>query len=597
LFSYIEFETRLTMMEVMKIVKRISIFIFCFLPGLIHSQYTYDILSNERLYLLEWKYNNGDHPDWVKPEFDDTEWEICYPHPALGDQQGIYYYRCTIRIENNPSDSHLLAMKVLNLGNAFEIYWDGVLIKQNGRVGTNKETEHPGNHFFVTKLNKEWITSGLHFLTIRCSNLHGRSGFLETRIAVDSWEKWHSYKGFMLRYTIFISGILMTVAILSIALYIGLYRKKNFLVLMAFALFSLILIYINYRDITGIPTTYDFFYIAQNILYYFVNILLVGYFIIFLGIRDKIIHFSFISLILVLDPFLTFVLSVDVNLLLTWLFLLYTSAILIYAMKRKISGSVILFTGFVVSASPEFLNMLPVRLSIRQHVIFGSFTSVFLLFCMLVAICRRLVEQTKQHEEALAKAHRIENEMLKKTIQPHFIMNTLLSLMHLILKDSRKAIQLVQLLAEEFKLINLFSSKKLIPVEEEIKLCKIHLDLMSLRKKTQYELNTKNIEPLDMIPPMIFHTLIENGLTHAFKTDENGSFELSSQKDDNSRRYILTNNGSKLEELENQTRSEINEGLGIHYVKARLEESFGNEWKLKYGLKNNHWKVEISIKN
>jgi LytS/YehU family sensor histidine kinase len=216
---------------------------------------------------------------------------------------------------------------------------------------------------------------------------------------------------------------------------------------------------------------------------------------------------------------------------------------------------------------------------------------------MIFVICRRFVDEDKLHEEMKLRSHRLENEMLKKTIQPHFIMNTLLSIIQLISKNPKKAIKLIQLLADEFKMINQFSSMSLITLEDELKLCRIHLDLMGIRLKTNYQLITENIDTSDKVPPMIFHTLIENGLTHALRTDEDGNFHLSSQRNGNHVIYIFKNSGSKLDEIRNNEKMSISEGLGIRYIKARLEECYGDHWEINYGLRNNHWEVEICIEN
>ena len=582
----------------MKIVKRMSIlFLFLFLiPNLIQAQYTYDLNSNERLYLPEWKYNFGDRSEWINPNYDDSSWTTLYPDPVRLVQKGIHWCRATVMIRGKPSDTQPLALKFLNLGNAFEVYWDGVFIGRNGRVENSQSLEEPGNHLSVIKLDKELTTPGRHVLAVRMSNFHGRAQFLATRVAIDRWEEWRSYRDFFQQYTVFLFGVLTTIAILGFTLYAGLNKKKDFLFLVMFSGFSMILIYMNYRDVVGVPTTHDYLYLVQNILFHFVQILLVGYFIFFLGVGHKIVHFSIITLVLSINVFLMLVLSINVEVWLTWLFLFYISGIFIHATKRKLSGSVILFTGFCVSVILESLRFLPLKISVQQGMIIDSIATVFLLFCLILAISRRFIVQEKVHEELRIKSHRLETEMLKNTIQPHFIMNTLLSIIQLISKDPKKAIRLIELLAEEFKLTNQFSSKKLISLDEELQLCQTHLDLMALRKKTHYALITEDTDPSDTIPPMIFHTLIENGLTHSFRPDENGTFHLNAQKNGNATKYILKNGGSKLKTVDDPSESEITAGLGMRYVKSRLEESFPDCWDIKYGLQEDEWVVEIVIR-
>ena len=94
---------------------------------------------------------------------------------------------------------------------------------------------------------------------------------------------------------------------------------------------------------------------------------------------------------------------------------------------------------------------------------------------------------------------------------------------------------------------------------------------------------------------MILHTLIENGLSHAYQTGEDGTFKLTYEKNKSGIQYELQNDGSQLEKLSRQPDEKINEGMGMKYVKTRLEESYPKRWDLTYGLQEHVWKVKIKI--
>ena len=95
----------------------------------------------------------------------------------------------------------------------------------------------------------------------------------------------------------------------------------------------------------------------------------------------------------------------------------------------------------------------------------------------------------------------------------------------------------------------------------------------------------------------MFHTLIENALTHSFKTREDGRIRLTCEKTDRHTVYRLTNPGSRLTELARKSEDEIREGMGLRYVKARLEESYPGEWELDYALTDEQWNVTIRIRH
>ena len=118
---------------------------------------------------------------------------------------------------------------------------------------------------------------------------------------------------------------------------------------------------------------------------------------------------------------------------------------------------------------------------------------------------------------------------------------------------------------------------------------------MGFRRDSEFELIINNGVDDDIVPPLIFHTLIENGITHAFKVNENGIFKLIRTQDGNTRTYRLTNNGTLLKDIEKLSDPEIEEGMGIRYVKARLEEAYPGKWKFTYGVHDSKWVVDIVI--
>jgi LytS/YehU family sensor histidine kinase len=115
---------------------------------------------------------------------------------------------------------------------------------------------------------------------------------------------------------------------------------------------------------------------------------------------------------------------------------------------------------------------------------------------------------------------------------------------------------------------------------------------MSFRRGVNYELKTENIELEANIPPMIFHTLIENGLTHGYENTENGIFIIQREKIENGIQYIISHNGNCSDD-----RQKKSSGFGMRYVKTRLEESYPKRWSLTSGKVNQEWKTIIEIRN
>jgi LytS/YehU family sensor histidine kinase len=120
---------------------------------------------------------------------------------------------------------------------------------------------------------------------------------------------------------------------------------------------------------------------------------------------------------------------------------------------------------------------------------------------------------------------------------------------------------------------------------------------MGFRWDASYELVKEGVVSDERIPPLIFHTLIENGLTHSYKPKENGTFHFTRMEKNGTVQYCMQNDGSLLKRFEENSTEEIDEGMGFKYVKARLEESYPGNWSISYGMRDHQWEVTIEIRN
>ena len=73
---------------------------------------------------------------------------------------------------------------------------------------------------------------------------------------------------------------------------------------------------------------------------------------------------------------------------------------------------------------------------------------------MLVLLARRAKQLRKEYEFSLLLSERLKNELLKKQLQPHFLMNTLTSLIDWIEEAPEIGIQFIEALANEFTLLS-----------------------------------------------------------------------------------------------------------------------------------------------
>jgi len=530
-------------------------------------------------------------------------WEITEdraPIDVLNIPQDSLWHKLTPIVNNKSIDegNWLLRTRVyvgknVTLGNsvlgifprgfitAFEIYWDTVLIAQNGVLGYNLSDEKAGSLNFNLPLPPGLLKTGEHVIIIRISN-HS------------SFSKWKWYYGdlaigsytlglkniFQTGYLSFlITGILVIPFLFNLFLYI--YRKrKTENLLFSLVCLLVILDYVIYQAPTfiKIPTTYIHFefysYYTITILY---GILLPAYFIYLFSFPKKLI---LAVAIIILSVFQFFTNMFDIFNVMNTTALIIISMIAIWALIKRREGSIIIISGILLA-----------------WVLFGlgygfSGLATILVLCTSFSIARQFAKNEKSEREALLRSTRLENELLRKNISPHFLLNTLTSIIVWLRKDPQAAITLIEALADEFRMILQVSDLKLITVKQELDLCRIHLKVMNFRKGGNYRIEQIDIEDEDKIPPMMFHTIIENGLSHGYENKLDGVFTLKRERFTDRVRYILSNDGDFLGRATSKST-----GFGQRYIESRLEESFPGRWKYLSQKSETGWENIIEIKD
>ncbi len=544
----------------------------------------FNLETSETPFITKWKFQVGDNSDWAKKSFNDSLWKIITPQTFSDFDTGIQWYRAEIELNGNHNDYDLLCLFFRALASAYEVYWDGNKISVNGKVSETDSGENYAETNRLIILKQEWTSPGKHILAVRLSNhleqTFGRIFF--TQIGYHSIIKQNLNINY---YTSFFSaGLFLLATLLSIALFLGGGRHRSFMLFAIFCLLNVIfpgLVFI--RGYTNMSLLYlPYFNSLINMIGPLAVVFLNIFFLFKYNIPRKIAH-------IIINVILTFsILIVFGNQPIVFI-PLYSIGLIIYAIRKNETGSLVALPGVIVYS--VFVILFSYGLVFYTY----HLSEVIFLFFITLSISRQIKEENRQLELTKLRSIRLESELLKKHIQPHFLMNTLLSIMSWIDDNPKKAVKLIQVLAEEFKLIFRIASSNEIPISDEIKLCDMHLELMGHRKDANYLLQCENIPAEEKVPPMIFHTLIENGLTHAFKSDEDGEFKLSCERSENRIHYKFLNNGSALQKLSLSPDQSIKEGMGIKYIKTRLEENYPGRWNMSYGLNNGYWEVNIFI--
>src|SRR5690606_2337930 len=212
-----------------------------------------------------------------------------------------------------------------------------------------------------------------------------------------------------------------------------------------------------------------------------------------------------------------------------------------------------------------------------------------LIVFLNAGLTRSLTRQGAAFQETHLKAARLEIELLKNNIQPHFLLTSLRSITDWLEKEPRMAARLVNALAAELRMMLKMSSERVVGLDEEIALCRTHLEVMGLRRHRPLALETRGVDGEETLPPMVIHTLLETGLEEA----EEGGSEI---------RFLLERLPGKGLGLRLSHGAALRprwqrdqDGTGFKYVRARLQECFPDRWTLHSDASGNGWKAEVRI--
>ena len=262
-----------------------------------------------------------------------------------------------------------------------------------------------------------------------------------------------------------------------------------------------------------------------------------------------------------------------------WFYLLFSlvlsSIIAIWAYLNKLEGS----QAVVLSIIPSFLIFY-----YYDALLFISF--FYLITHNLLSLSKYQKQMVDERNNALIRSARLELDLLKKSLQPHFLMNTLTSIIEWIERDPAKSVHFVEALAEEFKLLIRISDKKLIPLKQELALCDLHLNIMNMRKNIRYIFDYSAAYVNTQIPPGVIHTIIENGISHSTRK-EMLRFTMKTTPTTEGMTHEIITEGSALDD------KKVIEGTGTKYIKARLAEAFDRNWDFQQQQEKEGWVAQI----
>lgn len=517
-----------------------------------------------------------------QPGLNDSQWQSIQFHRIKPQQHLCIRGMINVTQENLPDNPALFLAALA----AYEIRINGQFIGKNGVPGPDKNKEKVGTIGSLLQLDSSRLQPGEHMLSIELSSFLADPSFAAVSYILIITDQ-QSLSDIVLKVSLvaaFFIGGLAILFLIFLVLYLRFNRDTSVLIFSLLCLFTGTLLvaeqwklWVNYR--------YDWHLTRLTIvmaLTIIVTTLLPWYYLLHHNLSRK----KYWLLAVAISYLITGLLTQSYDARSEGLFivcLLFVIVINIVANRLK---RPYVKTALAISV----LSLIGLFLAPRLYIELGFSLSVCLVVgCIGLSLINSL---TRQRDMAL-ETGRVKGELLRRNLQPHYLMNCLMQVQELIDIAPAQANEFVAELANEFRALVQITERDVVSLADEINLCLKHLKIMSLRYQHDYELvivdhhQGQNKRDTDFsmmnfpVPTAIIHSQIENCFTHN-RIAQNQQIRLVIKATD--RKISM--------ELQTPIATSANhQGLGIgeSYIRAKMEEVCEPGWQLQSFEKNGVW--------
>ena len=169
---------------------------------------------------------------------------------------------------------------------------------------------------------------------------------------------------------------------------------------------------------------------------------------------------------------------------------------------------------------------------------------------------------------------------LQSQLNPHFLFNTLNAISTLAMKGDRQAV--VETLGRLSDLLraSLEEQKREIPLSREIDFLESYIAIQKLRFADRLSIDMA-VEPdalLGLVPPMTLQPLVENAVVHGGVGRNPSLIRVSAARQQGDLVVEVSDNGPGFPS------GGLLEGLGLSTTRERLEQLYGRDQRVEYGL-------------
>lgn len=517
--------------------------------------------------------------------------------------EGYGTYRAVIKVKNKNTS---YALKVPDVSSSYRLYINGKLISENGHVGTSIKQEVPQWKprtvvIFPTKDELELI--------VHVSNFHHIRGGMWESILLGSQENILKNREINLARSFFIFGILFLIGIHHFELFLLMKdnRKNLYLSLLSF---SCAVREIFTREVAAHLIIQNIsFSVNAKIEYLSCIFISVSIYILLNTLYSKEFSKKVLNIVLVIGglyaiiilttPLKIFSIFLNYYIIFALIIAIYSIYALIIALKNHRQEVKIVFMGIIILTLSSINDTLYINRYITSYFTAHMFPIAIVIFmlCQMHILTVNIVNAFNDAKNAV-KMH---TAFLQAQIAPHFLYNSLSTIIYLIDKSPKKAKELLLAFSDYLRgkfIFKAYDNNQLITLEKELDIIKAYITLQNARFEDNIDI-IYNIDDACLqcnLPPLLLQPIAENSIKHA-DTSKKIIVEISAALD---KQYLLLkvkDNGTGISrnQIYNILHSETgNKGVGLINTNQRLLMFYNQGLEIKSKL-NHGTTVTIKI--
>jgi signal transduction histidine kinase len=249
----------------------------------------------------------------------------------------------------------------------------------------------------------------------------------------------------------------------------------------------------------------------------------------------------------------------------------------------------VLHALLVAAITPQFYwrpSIAPIRDMFRGRLATAlAFDTLIYFFILAVIYLLHYAAESKRREIAAAQLSetlaRTQLHALQVQLQPHFLFNTLNSILALVHEDPARASVMIRKLSDLLRYCLATSAIPEVPLSDEIHFAKTYLDIQKVRFEERLNVEfAVDEDALDtLVPSFVLQPLVENAVKFSLESDRRAALIVVSAARRDGKLYLtVEDNGPGIfgGALESST------GVGVKTTRARLTQLYHDDQVIRF---------------